>query len=453
MMRKAGLWILLVFLALPGLGGAQDVTWSVQTNRGWIGLSVLYSTGMMDGNEITVVVIDEVVEGSPAEAAGIQVGDTLTHLDGQPISQRVLASFQRSLEVGDLVRLTVQKDGRPREILVEAAAQRQKNWVVTPNAGEMVIRLDSVRGAILESLDSLRLSITSLRTDSTGEVSIQVLRIPKQPEKDPWLNMTYRMWEPELDSLRSPTPDFFVHRPDPAVPFEVFVVNSQETQELQRLLKNARGELTAARREELARVRELEAAIQGPVEEAIRQDAQIRAIREREAVLEEEMTRLSHRLEDVSESVRRKRFAEIQAHQEEAMSASFRAQEEAALRLRGERDETLRDRDRAILEEYELRRPLNYVMAGQSFVAGAQLQPLNPDLASYFHVEEGVLVTEVLEGTPAFDAGLLSGDVIVRIGGERVISLKDLRFGIGYLERPLRLRIIRKGDPMEIVIR
>ena len=85
MMRKTGLWSLLAILALPGLVSAQEATWSVQTNRGWIGLSVLYSTGVVEGVETTVVVIDGVVEGSPAEAAGVQVGDTLTHLDGQPI--------------------------------------------------------------------------------------------------------------------------------------------------------------------------------------------------------------------------------------------------------------------------------------------------------------------------------------------------------------------------------
>ena len=453
MMRKVGLWIFLVPLLLPGPGGAQEAAWSVQTNRGWIGLSVTYTTGWMDGNEITVGVIDEVAGGSPAEAAGIRVGDTLTHLDGQPISQRVLTSLQRSIEVGDLVRLTIQRNGRPRELLLEAAPQHLTKWVVTPNTGEIVIRLDSVRGAILESLDSLRLNITSLQTDSAGNVSIRVLRVPEPPEKQAWLDMNYRMFVPGSDTATFLAHRFFPSDPGMAVPFGVIVASSQETQQLREELKRVRGELTAARREELARVRELEGSIQGPVEEAIRRDERIRAIREREAVLEAEVTKLNQRLEEVSESARHRQFADFQVQQEEAMSAARRAQEEASLRLRTERDETLRARDRAILEEYEARRPLNYIMAGQSFVAGAQLQPLNPDLATYFHVEEGVLVTEVLEGTPASEAGLTAGDVIVRIGGERVTSLSDLRFGVAYLERPLKLRVVRKGSPMEIVIR
>jgi len=101
---------------------------------------------------------------------------------------------------------------------------------------------------------------------------------------------------------------------------------------------------------------------------------------------------------------------------------------------------------------YESRRPLSHIIVGQSFVAGAQLTPLNPGLAEYFQVDRGVLVTEVLDGTPASEAGILAGDVIIRVGTQDVSSLNDLRFGIGYFERPLRLRVIRKGSPMEIVI-
>jgi C-terminal processing protease CtpA/Prc len=176
-------------------------------------------------------------------------------------------------------------------------------------------------------------------------------------------------------------------------------------------------------------------------------------IREQEASLVEEVNRLNAQLESASQSEMRRQFAEIQARQEEAMANARRAREELSQRTRIRREDSLRVRERELQEEYESQRPLSYIIAGQSFVAGAQLQTLNPDLASYFQVDHGVLVTEVLEGTPAEEAGLLSGDVITQVGGERVSSLNDLRFGIGYFERPLRLRVIRKGAPLEIVIR
>jgi C-terminal processing protease CtpA/Prc len=322
----------------------------------------------------------------------------------------------------------------------------------------MVIQLDSVKGAILQSLDSLRLSITQLQRDSTGEVSIRVLKAPEAPEKEAWLNLTYRMWEPGSDTLHASHPGVVFFQPDVPVPFvpvpfEAMVLSSEETTQLREQLKETRSELTEARRQELARVREIEAAIQGNAEEAIRRDRQIQEIREREAALAEEITKLNQQLEQASEVVWRRQFADMQDRQEAALSAARRAEMEASGRSRGERDEALRARDMRLQEEYELRRPQHYIIAGQSFVAGAQLQPLNPDLAGYFHVEDGLLVTEVLEGTPAFEAGLVAGDVITRVGGERVASLNDLRFGVGYLERPLRLRIIRKGEPMDILIR
>jgi len=449
-----GTWILLTGLALPAFGLAQEVSWTVQTNRGWIGISVVYTTAWVGGEETTVAIIDEVADESPADAAGILVGDTLTHLDGQAISREVLAGIQRSLEAGDLVRLTILRNGRPREILVEAAPQRPDHWMFSPDAGQVVIRLDSVRGAILENLDSLRLSIAGLKVDSAGEFSIRVLRPPQGThEKEAVLDLTYRIQGTGGDSLHVTSPGVMVFEPDVAVPFAAFVTTSRETQELREQLKVVRSQLTEARREELARERELRASVQGSVEEALRRDPRMQEIREREAALVEEVNRLNAQLETVSESEMRRRFAEIQARQEETLAAARRAQLEASERSRVQRDDVVREQERALVREYESRRPLNYFIAGQSFVAGAQLQMLNADLASYFQVDEGLLVTEVLDGTPAAEAGLVAGDVITRVGGERVASLEDLRFGVGYLERPLRLQIVRKGSPMEIVIR
>ena len=76
--------------------------------------------------------------------------------------------------------------------------------------------------------------------------------------------------------------------------------------------------------------------------------------------------------------------------------------------------------------------------------------------------ELGVPVVEGITGVPwqvkepgqcgASKAGLVAGDVIVRVGGEDVSSLRDLRFGIGYFERPIKLRVVRKGSPIDIVI-
>ena len=115
---------LLTALALPWPGSAQEVTWSYQTvPGGWIGITFDYTIMGQGEEEQTVVVISDVAKGSPAEASDIRVGDTLTHLDGQAISQRVFSRLSETREPGDLVRITIHREGRPREVLVEAAAR------------------------------------------------------------------------------------------------------------------------------------------------------------------------------------------------------------------------------------------------------------------------------------------------------------------------------------------
>lgn len=67
---------------------------------------------------------------------------------------------------------------------------------------------------------------------------------------------------------------------------------------------------------------------------------------------------------------------------------------------------------------------------GRRAIAGAELQELNPELARYFRVESGVLVTNVPENTPARRAGLQAGDVITAVEGRAVTQVDDLRRAI-----------------------
>jgi membrane-associated protease RseP (regulator of RpoE activity) len=469
MMRMRGIWILLLALVLPGMAQGQQV-WSLQTNRGWIGISFNYSSAVLPGgSEETVVIIEEVVDGSPAEAAGIQAGDTLTHLDGQPISEEVMTTLTRTLEVGDLVRLTILRGDRPREVLVEAGPQGPRNWVLAPNDQEVVIRLDSVRGAIMENLDSLRLTISGLEvmgSDSVGSVAIRLVepggREGRGSEEDAF-GFTYRFGRTFLvDSLHRGDDthtdpnwierEFYFPSSDPAVPFGALVISTKETEPLREELRSLRKELTDLRRQELSRIRELQAGFQGPIEELIEEDARIRELKAQEEELLQKQRQATMELQRLTEETMQRQFAEIQIRHEEAVADAVRRNEGSTERSRGAREEALRQREQALLEQYELQAPSRHIIVGQNFVAGAQLTPLNPALAEYFGVDRGVLVTEVLDGTPAHEAGVLAGDVIVRVGTQQVSSLKDLRFGIGYFERPLRLRVIRKGSPLEIVI-
>lgn len=441
MKRTHGLWILLLSLTLglPGQGGAQEVI-TVQSNRGWIGITFTYATATISGEEQTVVVIEDVAEGSPAEEAGIRVGDTVSHLDGQPISQRVFSSLG-TLEVGDLVRMTIRREGRPVEVLVEAGPREPMGWVITPNSGEMVIHLDSIRGAILENLDSLRLNITRVGTDSLGQFSISILEAPPRrgEEKEPG-NVVFRFPESASPDARRN----FVFQEFNPVPFGTFFTESEQTDSLKTELQRLRRALTEVRRAELSRMRELQGGTRQPVEELARTDERIRELRSREEALLQEQASATRALQRMTEEMMRLRLAQVQEEQAEALARFQEAQ--------AEHQEQWRMEERSIREQYERHRPTSLITIGRTFVAGAQLTPLNPSLAEYFKVEEGILVTEVLEGTPADEAGMQAGDVIIRVGGETITSLEDLRFAVGYLDHPLRVRVIRKSQPLEIVI-
>jgi serine protease Do len=64
---------------------------------------------------------------------------------------------------------------------------------------------------------------------------------------------------------------------------------------------------------------------------------------------------------------------------------------------------------------------------GQGRKLGLSYQELGDQLARYFKVEGGVLVTDVEENGPAATAGIKAGDVIVRVGGKAVKDGGDLR--------------------------
>lgn len=59
---------------------------------------------------------------------------------------------------------------------------------------------------------------------------------------------------------------------------------------------------------------------------------------------------------------------------------------------------------------------------------GVRVQELNADLASYFGVEagSGALVVEVTDDSPAMQAGLKSGDVIIKADDEKITDPEDL---------------------------
>lgn len=84
-------------------------------------------------------------------------------------------------------------------------------------------------------------------------------------------------------------------------------------------------------------------------------------------------------------------------------------------------------------------------LSGGGAYLGVHLSELNDDLGSYFGVkaDEGVLILEVGEDSPAEDAGLKAGDVIVLLDGAEVGTPGDVREVLSEFD---------EGDEVEVVI-
>jgi S1-C subfamily serine protease len=60
--------------------------------------------------------IDAIVGGSPAAQAGLESGDTVTHVDGRPVSAGDLFAIRdRMKRAGGTVAVTALRDGAPLE--------------------------------------------------------------------------------------------------------------------------------------------------------------------------------------------------------------------------------------------------------------------------------------------------------------------------------------------------
>ena len=88
---------------------------------------------------------------------------------------------------------------------------------------------------------------------------------------------------------------------------------------------------------------------------------------------------------------------------------------------------------------------------------GLALAPLSPELSDQLNVPDGtrgVVVRNVEPGSPADQAGIQAGDVIVGVGGKKVTSPSDAASAIrsAAKDHAVALRIIRNGEPAFVAV-
>jgi serine protease Do len=86
---------------------------------------------------------------------------------------------------------------------------------------------------------------------------------------------------------------------------------------------------------------------------------------------------------------------------------------------------------------------------------GVVIQEVTPDIGEAIGVKEGIIIAQVIKGSPADRAGLKVGDIIVALNGKKMDSVRDLQIAI-MRTRPgtvVTLTVIREGKRKEIKVR
>lgn len=92
------------------------------------------------------------------------------------------------------------------------------------------------------------------------------------------------------------------------------------------------------------------------------------------------------------------------------------------------------------------------VIGGNDVIAGAVLIPLTPDAREGLGIDEGILVIDVLRGSPAMEAGLRAGDVIVAVKGRKASSIPQLKLMLDSMRDGAELKVTRRNAKPRVVV-
>lgn len=399
-------WIvsLAVGVALLGAPAAAQ-----QRPTGWIGISLQFSTDQR--GRTTDVLITDVSEGSPAEAAGVMAGDRLLAVNDleSPSQLRNLAQRLR-LRPGDRVRLVITREGRRREIRLRAT-EAPSDFDPGPRV-ELSFEPDSMVEWMVRGMDAFRLRIIETRA--------QNVQVRSAPPLAPSAGL-------RIETTRSarttapPSVGFFLFRGAEHDSLRL------EMGELDRIRADLQVQLTS-------RGQELRLTLGRVSQVRLREDVEFRRLQEEM----EETSRRSAGLEAAMAIAARTTAGFEYSQYSQYSRAAPRSDREA-----------IRSGSRTVVEY----RPLTPYLLGRNRVAGAEVLDLRPEMARYFGVETGVLIVDVAARTPAAIAGIVPGDVIVRIDQVAVHSVDELRFGISQAGETLPLTLIRQGNSIQVLLR
>jgi S1-C subfamily serine protease len=106
------------------------------------------------------------------------------------------------------------------------------------------------------------------------------------------------------------------------------------------------------------------------------------------------------------------------------------------------------------------------IQNGRVKLAGLGIQPVAPSIANHFGINKGILVADVMPGTPAQQAGIIAthrdgigriilGDIIIALNGHPVKNYDELYHLLSHIEigTVVELTVVRHGSPISLKIK
>ncbi len=389
---------------------------------GWLGVGLISFSECLEGPEGPedecrhTLVVGGLVHGGPADRAGLEPGDTLVAVEGTALVDGLEEGVFRRITPGDTVSLVLGRPGGRVEVdLVPASRPDSLAIVRYHGRGGRAESRARYLLAIPEPtvLDSLRRAGSretgfAVRTRVSVVPAERVRAIPLGPESgvDP-----ARRARERLEALRASARE---------LQRQAF----RQTRELRREVggSSGRGRLDEEWKRWVSE--ELQPRLQ------VIYDSVLAEARDRMDSLRSVYPSMGTRVAEAMDSL----YPEVYRGSPE------RAREPAPPQAS--------DAERPELPPS----PEELGMPGNR-IAGAELQPLNPDLAEFFGgAERGVVVLQLLEGTPADRLGLRPGDVIVEAGGHRISRPEGLRHAL-MEHSPVEIRWLRRGQGLVDTLR
>ena len=391
---------------------------SPPVERGWMGVGVEVTVLERDRGPANVEVrVVRTVDGGPAAVAGVVLGDVIRAINGELLTIERWQTFTQNLRPGVDLRLAVDRAGRGREVRLTTALRPS----LPPVPMGLTDHLDSVRTSFRVQLESNRGVWASrdyvrllIADDSVEEASTRFLAQTRQNA------VTYGFRPGSAADLVAPSRQgsnrySVVWNTDAALPFEYLMLQSPEADSVKTAIIGLRGTLNQVIEATQAREREIREIVELRARELGDRDAQLLRLRSDNERVQGDLERLAVRLAEIGSNERETR----------RQAAEYGADLEVRIR------------------------PVTAHVVGRNFVGGAQFNELNPQLGTYFGTDRGVLVIQVLSGTPCDEAGLVPGDVVTHVGDTEIDNVEGFRTALNRVfarRRQAELTLMRRGE-------